>query len=50
MAAFGYHMNPAAAVIAFGTAMIVTRRTGPLGGGGILMAALPPTLWQCGVP
>ena len=50
MAAFGFHMNVAAAVIAFGTAMIVTRRTGPLGGAGILMAALPPTLWQCGAP
>lgn len=50
MAAFGYHMNVAATVIGFGTAMIVTRRTGPLGGAGILMAALPPTLWQCGAP
>lgn len=50
MAAFGYRMNGAAEVIGFGTAMIVTRRTGPLGGAGILMAALPPTLWQCGAP
>ena len=50
MAAFGYRMNWAAVVIGFGTAMIVTRRTGPLGGAGILMAALPPTLWQCGAP
>src|SRR5579884_858466 len=50
LAAFGYQMNIAAEMIAFGTAMIVTRRTGPLGGAGILMCALPPTLWQCGVP
>ena len=50
IAAFGYRMDGAAALIAFGTAMIVTRRTGPLGGAGILMCALPPTLWQCGAP
>jgi hypothetical protein len=50
MAAFGFHMNPASAAVAFGTAMIVTRRTGPLGGAGILMVALPPTLWVSGAP
>jgi uncharacterized membrane protein YbhN (UPF0104 family) len=50
MAAWGYRMNVASEVVAFGTAMIVTRRTGPLGGAGILMAALPPTLWQGGAP
>jgi uncharacterized membrane protein YbhN (UPF0104 family) len=50
MAAFGFRMNWAAVTIGFGTAMIVTRRTGPLAGAGILMAALPPTLWQCGAP
>jgi uncharacterized membrane protein YbhN (UPF0104 family) len=50
MAAFGFRMNVASAVVAFGTAMIVTRRTGPLGGAGILMVALPPTLWVSGAP
>jgi uncharacterized membrane protein YbhN (UPF0104 family) len=50
IAAFGYRMDFAALVIAFGTAMIVTRRTGPLGGAGILMCALPPTIWYCGAP
>jgi uncharacterized membrane protein YbhN (UPF0104 family) len=50
MAAFGFHMNLASATVAFGTAMIVTRRTGPLGGAGILMVALPPTLWVSGAP
>jgi uncharacterized membrane protein YbhN (UPF0104 family) len=50
MAAFGFRMNPATAMVAFGTAMIVTRRTGPLGGAGILDAALAATLWYCGAP
>lgn len=50
MVAFGFHMNGAAAMVAFGTAMIVTRRTGPLGGAGILDVALAATLWYCGVP
>jgi hypothetical protein len=48
MAAFGFKMNVGATVIAFGTAMIVTRRNGPLGGVGVLDLALPPTLWVCG--
>jgi uncharacterized membrane protein YbhN (UPF0104 family) len=50
MAAFGYRMNPATTMVAFGTAMIVTRRTGPLGGVGILGVALAATLWYCGAP
>lgn len=50
MAAFGFRMSFASEVVAFGTAMIVTRRTGPLGGAGLLMVALPPTLWQSGAP
>ena len=50
MAAFGYHMNGATMIVAFGTAMIVTRRTGPLGGAGILGVALAATLWYCGAP
>ena len=50
IAAFGFRMNGASEMVAFGTAMIVTRRTGPLGGAGILMAALPPTLWYSGAP
>lgn len=48
MAAFGFKMNVGATVIAFGTAMIVTRRNGPLGGVGVMDLALPPTLWVCG--
>jgi uncharacterized membrane protein YbhN (UPF0104 family) len=50
MAAFGLRMNGATMMVAFGTAMIVTRRTGPLGGAGILDAALAATLWYCGAP
>lgn len=50
MHAFGFRMNGFAEIVAFGTAMIVTRRTGPLGGAGILMLALPPTLWVSGAP
>jgi hypothetical protein len=50
MAAFGFRMNPATEMVAFGTAAIITRRTGPLGGAGILCAALAATLWYCGVP
>lgn len=50
MTAFGYRMNFASMVVALGTAMIVTRRTGPLGGAGILGVALAATLWYCGVP
>lgn len=48
IAAFGFKMNVGATVIAFGTAMIVTRRNGPLGGVGVMDLALPPTLWVCG--
>lgn len=50
MAAFGFRMNVATAMVAFGTAMIVTRRTGPLGGAGLLGAAIAATLWYCGAP
>jgi hypothetical protein len=50
IAAFGFRMNFASEMLAFGTAMIVTRRTGPLGGAGILGVALAPTLWYSGAP
>jgi uncharacterized membrane protein YbhN (UPF0104 family) len=50
MAAFGFHMNAASEMVGFGTAMIVTRRTGPLGGAGILGVALASMLWYSGAP
>lgn len=50
-AAFGFHMSALAVIIALGTGMILTRRTAPLGGSGILLLALVPTLWYgSGVP
>lgn len=50
IAAFGFRMNVGSEIVAFGTAMIVTRRTGPLGGAGILDIAIPATLWYSGAP
>jgi hypothetical protein len=50
LAAFGFHMNVASFTVAAATAMIVTRRTGPLGGAGILTVALVPTIWYSGAP
>ena len=44
-AAFGFHMTALAVIVALGTGMIVTRRTAPLGGAGLLLVALVPTLW-----
>ncbi len=44
-AAFGFHMSALAVIVALGTGMIFTRRTAPLGGAGIMMVALVPTLW-----
>jgi hypothetical protein len=43
-AAFGTKMGVLAVIIVLGTGMIVTRRTGPFGGAGILLVALVPTL------
>ncbi|HZT85297.1 MAG TPA: hypothetical protein VE984_07760 [Gaiellaceae bacterium] len=48
IAAFGYRMNGASLMVAFGTAMIVTRRTGPLGGAGLLGMAIAATVWYSG--
>jgi uncharacterized membrane protein YbhN (UPF0104 family) len=48
--AFGFTMNVAAFVIGYGTGMVFTRRTGPLGGAGILMVILPVTIWYSGAP
>ncbi len=47
-AAFGYRMNVLVLIVCFGTGMIFTRRTGPLGGVGIILAALAATLWNGG--
>jgi uncharacterized membrane protein YbhN (UPF0104 family) len=50
LAMFGFHMNAAALFIGFGTGMVFTRRTGPLGGAGVLMVVLPVTVWYSGAP
>jgi uncharacterized membrane protein YbhN (UPF0104 family) len=50
LAATGAHMDTAAFIVGFGTGMIVTRRTSPLAGAGILALALPAAIWYSGAP
>jgi uncharacterized membrane protein YbhN (UPF0104 family) len=48
MATFGYHMSVLTTIVCLGTGMIFTRRTGPLGGAGIIYLALVAALWNGG--
>lgn len=50
LAAFGFRMSAANLIVGYATGMVFTRRTGPLGGAGILALALPVSLWYCGAP
>jgi len=50
LAALGVRVSAAALIVGFGTGMVFTRRTGPLGGAGVLILVLPPALWYSGVP
>jgi hypothetical protein len=50
LAALGVKMSAAALIVGFGTGMVFTRRTGPLGGAGVLVLVLPLTLWYSGAP
>jgi uncharacterized membrane protein YbhN (UPF0104 family) len=50
LALFGFRMNAAALFIGYATGMVFSRRTGPLGGAGILMVVLPVTIWYSGAP
>lgn len=50
LAAFGFHMNAAELFVGFATGMVVTRRTGPLAGAGVLALVLPLTIWVSGAP
>lgn len=50
LAGFGFHMNAAALFVGFATGMLVTRRTGPLAGAGVLALVLPLTIWVSGAP
>jgi hypothetical protein len=50
-AAFGYHMTAEGVIVGLASAMILTRRTAPLGGAGFLTVAMIPCLWYAsGVP
>jgi uncharacterized membrane protein YbhN (UPF0104 family) len=48
--AFGYSMDPAQLFVGFATGLLFTRRTGPLGGAGVLTLLIPLTLWYSGAP
>ena len=50
LAAFGFRMNVAQLIVGYATGMVFTRRTGPLGGAGVLTLVLPATLWYSGAP
>lgn len=50
MAAFGYHMSAGPLIVAVGTGMIFTRRTGPLAGAGVMILTLTASLYYCGAP
>ncbi len=47
-AAFGFRMSVLSVIVCLGTGMLFTRRTAPLGGGGLMTLALVPTLWYGG--
>jgi hypothetical protein len=44
-AAFGVQMKVLSVIVVFGVGMIATRRTAPLGGAGVLLVALVPSVW-----
>jgi uncharacterized membrane protein YbhN (UPF0104 family) len=50
LAAFGLQTQIAALVVGYASGMLFTRRSGPLGGAGVLMLVLPLTLAACGLP
>jgi hypothetical protein len=50
LATFGFHMNAASFYVGFATGMVFTRRTGPLGGAGVLALCLALTVWYSGAP
>ncbi|HEU5034931.1 MAG TPA: hypothetical protein VFT62_09280 [Mycobacteriales bacterium] len=50
LAAFGFHMSVPALIVGYATGLLVTRRTAPLGGAGLLMVVLPVTIWYSGAP
>lgn len=50
LAMFGFRMNGAAFAVAMATGMVFSRRTGPLGGAGILTVVLALTVEYSGAP
>lgn len=49
--AFGFSMTALEVIVALGTGMVLTRRTAPLAGAGLVLVALVATLWNAaGVP
>jgi hypothetical protein len=50
LATFGFQMNAASFYVGFATGMVFTRRTGPLGGAGVLALCLALTIWYSGAP
>jgi hypothetical protein len=49
--AFGFQMSALDVIVALGTGMVLTRRTAPLAGAGVVLVALVATLWNAaGVP
>lgn len=49
--AFGFQMTATEVIIALSTGMVLTRRTAPLAGAGLVLVALVATLWNAaGVP
>lgn len=50
LAAAGVRLPVATLVVGFATGMLVTRRSVPFGGAGLLMLVLPLALWACGAP
>ncbi len=48
VATFGLDMSAGTLIICYGTAYLVTPRIAPLGGAGVLICALVPTLWYVG--
>lgn len=50
LAAFGFSMSAAALYLGFASGMLLTRRSAPLAGAGILALLLPLTISYCGAP
>lgn len=49
-AAFGAQVPAGVVILGYGVGYVLTQRTLPLGGAGLLMTILPPALWYAGVP